>query len=147
MSERISAVSTQDGTIVVHVPMQFKRKAGRRQVVVTRQLPEMPSQTADSPDPRPVSEIAQDPVVIALARAFRWKELLESGRFRSITALAKTFRVDGSYVGRILRMTLLAPDIVEMIVNGTAPEELSLKKLTETFPMEWKEQRKMFYFL
>jgi hypothetical protein len=52
--------------------------------------------------------------------------------------------VDGSYVNRILKLTTLAPDIVEAIINGEEPDGLSLAKLTRTFPEDWREQRRFF---
>ena len=52
--------------------------------------------------------------------------------------------VDGSYVTRILKLTTLAPDIVEAIINGEEPDSLSLAKLTRAFPEEWGEQRRSF---
>lgn len=136
-------VNTESGGIVVHIPMQLKKKANRRQVVLLQPT------TITSPSKRPalprgIEEGAQESVVIALARAYRWKELLEAGRFRSITALAKAFRVDGSYVGRVLRLTLLAPDIQEALIKGNEPEGLSFRRLTKTFPMDWEEQKKDF---
>ena len=72
----------------------------------------------------------QKPLVVALARAFRWQELLETGKFSSIASLAKRLKVDRAYVSRILNLTLLAPDIVEAIMNGDEPSGLSLAKLT-----------------
>jgi hypothetical protein len=140
MSNNRSAVSTRDGSIVVHIPMQFKKKAGRRQVVITEPMT-INTPAKRSALPESINKRAQEAVVIALARAHKWKELLETGQFRSITELAKAFRVDGSYVGRILRLTLLAPDIVEALINGKEPEGVSLRKLIGTLPVEWNEQR------
>jgi hypothetical protein len=54
--------------------------------------------------------------------------------------------VDGSYVTRILKLTTLAPDIVEAIINGEEPNGLSLARLTLSFPAEWSEQRTSFGF-
>ena len=61
--------------------------------------------------------------------------------------LARTLDVDGSYVARILKLTTLAPDIVEALINGEEPNGLSLAKLTQTFPEEWAEQRRQFGFV
>jgi hypothetical protein len=76
-----------------------------------------------------------------MARAFSWAEILESGQIKSISELARNLEVDGSYVSRILKLTTLAPDIVEAIINGEEPDGLSLAKLTRTFPEDWREQR------
>ena len=93
---------------------------------------------ADSPASKPA---VQMPLVIAMARGFRWKAFLESGRFGSIGELAQAVKMDGSYVSRILRLTLLAPDVILAILQGEEPSGLSLEKL-KSFPLEWEEQRK-----
>lgn len=72
---------------------------------------------------------AHSALVLAVVRGHRWKELLESGRYPSISALAERLGVNASYVGRHLNLTLLAPDIVEAILGGTEPDGLSLEKL------------------
>jgi hypothetical protein len=80
--------------------------------------------------------------VKALARAFHWQQLIDSGRYASITDLAAALHVDRSCVGRILRLTLLAPDIIEAILEGRAPSGLSLEKLVKKMPLLWEEQRR-----
>jgi hypothetical protein len=79
--------------------------------------------------------------VLAVVRGHRWKELLESGRYTSIDALAARMGVNSSYVGRHLNLTLLAPDIVETILMGQEPDGLSLEKL-HRLPVAWEEQRR-----
>ena len=85
-------------------------------------------------------------MITALARAFHWQELLDSGRYASVTGLAEAMGVDRSYVGRIMRLALLAPDIVEAIVRGDEPSGLSLERLVKGMPMVWEEQRERFGF-
>lgn len=80
-------------------------------------------------------------LLTALARAFDWQELLDSGRYASITELAEALGLDRSYVGRILRLTLLAPDIVEAIAQAREPSGLSLERLTKGVAVSWEEQR------
>jgi hypothetical protein len=80
-------------------------------------------------------------MVKALARAYRWKRLLEHGRYASISEIATAEKIDRGYVGSILRLTLLAPDIVEAILDGRQPEGLGLPALLEPFPVEWCQQR------
>jgi hypothetical protein len=77
----------------------------------------------------------------ALARAFRWKRLLETGRYASISEIATAEKIDRGYVGSVLRLTLLAPDIVEAILDGCQPEGLGLPALLKPFPVEWERQR------
>jgi hypothetical protein len=65
-----------------------------------------------------------DPALVeALARAYRWKRLLESGRFGSLAELAAAERIDRSFLGKTLRLTLLAPAIVEAILDGRQPTD------------------------
>ena len=75
-----------------------------------------------------------------VARAHRWRELLEAGQYPTIRALAADLGVDNSYVARILRLTLLAPDLIEAILAGTEPDGLSLEKLYR-LPTVWEERR------
>ena len=77
----------------------------------------------------------------ALARAHRWKRLLESGRYGSLAELAAAEKIDRSYLGKTLRLTLLAPDIVEAILDGRQPYALALPALLEGLPSLWVEQR------
>lgn len=80
--------------------------------------------------------------MIALARACRWKKLLDEGKFGSISDLAREIGLDVSFAARLLRLTLLAPDIVESILMGQEPSGLSLTMLTKRVPSLWDEQRK-----
>jgi hypothetical protein len=134
MAQRAKIQAT-DATVSVFVPLKLKRMQGRKHVLA-------PHDREGCPVSKDAS--AQKAMVLALARAHRWKELLETGQVKSVTELANTFGVDGSYVGRILRLTLLAPDIVEDILEGREPDGLSLAKLTKTLPVEWGEQRQVF---
>jgi hypothetical protein len=79
-------------------------------------------------------------LVKALARAFRWKRMLESGEFTTIAELAEREGIAPSYMTRVLRLTLLAPDIVEAILEGRQGSEVTLAQVLETFPGEWKDQ-------
>jgi hypothetical protein len=98
-----SAETRLDGTtLVVRIPMRFQRRGGRKRIV--------------APDG---SELVPATNKV-LARAHRWQGMLEEGRFASVRELAEAERVSLSYLSRILRLTLLAPDIVERIF-GRAP--------------------------
>ena len=84
-----------------------------------------------------------DPAMLkALGRSFRWKRMLETGRYGSISEIAAAETIDRGYVGSILRLTLLAPDIIEAILDGRQAEDLGLPRLLEPFPLEWSEQRR-----
>lgn len=83
-------------------------------------------------------------LVKALARAWRWRKLLEAGRYASVEELAAAERINPSYVSRILRLGLLAPDIVEAILDGRQPRTLQLAEMMDDMPVEWERQRKQF---
>ena len=118
----------------VFVPMTFRRIGGRKRIV-------LPDGSLYNPEGR----VAIDsPLVRALARAFRWRRMLETARHASINELAKAEQVDRAFASRILRLTLLAPDIVEAILAGRQPEKLTVRTLLEPFPVDWVEQRRMF---
>ena len=111
--------------------MSLKRRGGRKEIVVSEGLPRRRRST-----PR-----AHSALVLAVVRGHRWQELLESGRYPSIDALAARTGVDSSYVGRHLNLALLAPDIMEAILMGREPDGLSLQTLFR-LPMAWEEQRR-----
>jgi hypothetical protein len=120
------AKSGNPKTVSVHVPFKFVKRGGRKEML----LPDSASQ-ARKPD---------NTLVKALARAFRWKRMLESGEFATIAELAEREGVVPSYVTRILRLTLLAPDIVEAILGGQQGPKVTLAQVLEPFPVEWCSQ-------
>ena len=85
--------------------------------------------------PRP-----DETLIRALVRVHRWKRLLEDGKYRSAGELAEADGVTRSFVNRLLRLTLLAPDIVEAILEGRQPKGLQLEELTRSLPSKWEEQ-------
>lgn len=122
--------ATDDGrTLTVRVPLTFRKRGGRKQVV----LPHGASWGA------PRARI-DSTMVKAIARAFRWRRLLERGQFTSVTELAEAEKMNDSYLARVLRLTLLAPNIVEAILDGQQSRELTLAKLMKPFPVEWEKQ-------
>jgi len=125
-----SDIVAEGEQLVVSVPLAMKRRGGRKEIITPG------GQTPESrPQPRTNASLA-----LTIARAHRWRELLEEGRYASIRALALQLGVDNSYVARLLRLSLLAPDLVEGILEGTEPSGLSLQKLFRA-PMEWESQR------
>lgn len=123
----MSAAPTPD-TLTVHVPYRVVKRGGRKEV----QLPEGAAQ------PRR----ADSTLVKALARAFRWKRMLESGDFATIAELAEREGIAPSYMTRVLRLTLLAPDIVEAVLDGRQGSEVTLARVLEPVPVEWPRQRR-----
>ena len=120
-----------DGGLRIRVTMSLKRRGGRKEIVVAQGLPRRQRSARQT----------HSALVLAVIRGHRWKELLESGRYPSVDALAARMGVGSSYVGRHLNLALLAPDIVEAILMGREPDGLSLDKLYR-LPVEWAEQRR-----
>jgi hypothetical protein len=135
MKRRSTITVADNGNLQIYIPMLIRRMRGRKQVIAPQAL--------DGKVPG-AAEPVQAAVIQAMARAFSWAEILESGQVKSISELARSLEVNGSYVTRILKLTTLAPDIVEAIINGEEPDGLSLAKLTRTFPEDWREQRRFF---
>jgi hypothetical protein len=79
-------------------------------------------------------------MVKALARAFRWRKMLDTGAYGTIDDLARANGIGKTYVSQVLRLTLLAPEIVEGILDGPQPEELQLDDLLADFPLDWVGQ-------
>ncbi len=119
-------------SITVRVPITLRKRGGRRLVVASDGAPWSP----------PRARI-DSTLIKALARAHRWKRMLDEGRYGSITELAAGEKLDRGYLGKILMLTLLAPDIVEAIMKGRQPAELGVHVLREGFSVEWREQRAM----
>ena len=112
------------------MPFSIRKRGGRKLVVVPA--------GAEAISERPRVDNA---MVKALARAFRWRKLLETATYGTIEELAAAENINPSYVSRVLRMTLLAPDIVETILDGRQPHELTLAVLMRPLPLGWTEQR------
>jgi hypothetical protein len=79
-------------------------------------------------------------MVKAIARAFRWRDMLESGEYATIREIAAAEKINESYAGRVLRLTLLAPELVEAIMQGRQPAWLGLNVLMKGLPALWSEQ-------
>src|SRR3954469_5835542 len=105
-------------SITVQVPLAIRRRPGRKTIVSA-------TGTA-SADLCMIPRRADPAMVKALARAFRWKRMLETGRYASISEIAAAEKIDRGFAGTILRLTLLAPDIVESILDGRQPNSLAL---------------------
>ncbi len=112
--------------ITIHVPFRIVKRGGRKEVQL--------------PDGAPVQRRTDNSLIKALARAFRWKRMLETGEFATINELAEHEAIAPSYMTRVLRLTLLAPDIVEAILDGRQGQEVTLARLLKGFPVEWEGQ-------
>jgi hypothetical protein len=115
----------------VTVPFTIRKRGGRKLVVT-------PDGVAATPAPRARVDSA---LLKALARGFRWRKLLETGEYATIEEIAGAENINPSYVSRVLRMTLLAPEIVEAILAGRQPEGLTMARAMQPFPVEWERQK------
>lgn len=124
---------TGDGrTFTVRVPISIRRRGGRRLVLA----PDGTDVTV-----APIRRHIDNAMVKAVARAFRWREMLENGTHATIAEIAAAEKINESYVGRVLRLTLLAPEIVEAILGGRQPADMTLAVLMQPFAVGWTEQR------
>ena len=122
-------VSRDGDAIVVRIPVRFYRRNGR-QMVLTR---------GNNGQVAPERE-TNGSLVSALAKAYRWQAQLESGEYGGLEDLAAANGVDRTYFGRFLRLTSLAPEIVEAILTGNEPEGISLRRLQRYLPNVWADQ-------
>jgi hypothetical protein len=123
-------MTDDDRTVTVRIPLVFKKYGGRKTVI--------------SPDGHvwePSEPLVDRALVRAMARAFRWQRMLDDGMYGTFDELAKAEGVSQSHVSRMLRLTLLAPDLIESILEGQQPEGMRLEGLMEGFPDHWGCQR------
>lgn len=125
-----ASVTSNSDTITVHVPLTFIRRGGRKEIV----LPD----GASSWVPRRAH--VDNTMIKAIARGFRWRGLLEAGVHTTVEDIAVAEKINPSYVGRVLRLTLLAPEIVEAILDGRQGSDITLAVLMKPFPVEWERQ-------
>ena len=121
-------------TVTVTVPFAIRKRGGRKLVI-----------TPDGVTAAPTSRARVDSALLkALARGYRWRKLLETGDYGTIGEIAEAENINPSYVSRLLRMTLLAPEIVEAILAGRQPEGLTMARAMQPFPSNWSEQSHFF---
>ena len=120
-------------TLTVRVPFTIRKRGGRKLAIATD------GSTLAPPRPR-----IDNTLVKALARAHRWNRLLETGRYGSAAELAAAEKINPSYVSRVLRLTLLAPDIVEAIIEGRQADVVEADFMLKPFSPIWPEQRATF---
>jgi hypothetical protein len=123
-----------DGTtLVVRIPMCFQRRGGRKRIIAP-----------DGSEIVPTSKLRPDGTLIkALTRAHRWQRALESGEYGTLAELSAAEQISRSYICRVLRLTLLAPDIIERIMDGEPM--VGLAQLLEPFPAVWEQQRRTLH--
>jgi hypothetical protein len=127
MTER---VGLEVDTLTIRIPTRLQRRGGRKLI--------MTPEGAAAPARKPSRD---ETLVKALVRAHRWRRRIESGRAKSITDLGEQEGVTDAYVCRLLPLTCLAPDVVEMILDGRQPKGLRLAEMLGNGPLGWAEQR------
>jgi len=120
--------------VTVEIPMTFKKRGGRKVIV-------LPDGTHGNPLPMATID---NTMIKAVARTFRWQKLLENGTYGCQDEIAKAEKIGPSFVSRVVRLALLAPDIVEAILAGKQPAQLTLRDLMQPFPVVWAGQRLQF---
>jgi hypothetical protein len=120
-------------TVTVRVPLAIRKRGGRKVVV-------SPDGSVLPGAPRQVTTNADPALLKALGRAFRWKRLLDDRTYASVSEIARAEKLDRTYVGDVLRLTLLAPGIVEAILEGRQEERVTLPSLLKAWPLHWTRQ-------
>jgi hypothetical protein len=129
-----SVESRLDGsTLIVRIPIRFQRRGGRKRIVAPDG-----SQLAPATKPQPDGTLVK-----ALARAWRWQRMLDEGVYTSVSEIGDAENISKSYISRILRLALLAPDIVEAILAGRTDQALMLERLERPLPAGREKQRTM----
>ena len=118
-------------TVTIEVPFAIRKRGGRKQVIT-------PDWASACVSPRARID---NTMVKAIARAFRWRRLLETGTYVTFDEIAKAEKINPSYVSRVLRLTLLAPAIVEAILDGRQPADMTLSVLMQPFAVLWAEHK------
>jgi hypothetical protein len=127
-------VRREGETVIVSVPIKVYRLNGRQMILAEG------SRTEEAKAPNALNV----PLITSIAKAWLWQDQLESGEYKGLEDIAKANQVDRSYVGGILQLTSLAPDIVESILQGGEYSELSLRDFRKGIPVLWEEQRRVF---
>jgi hypothetical protein len=127
-------LSKDEKTLIIQIPMKFQKRGGRKLIF--------------APDGKQVfgslRSNRDDVLLNALADAHKWKRMLDSGQYDTITQLAEDEGTDRANMSRMLTLTLLSPDIVDSILDGTQPDRLNISVLKKGFPVDWGEQREWF---
>jgi hypothetical protein len=124
-------LSADGRTVTVRIPISIRKRGGRKLVLA----PDGTTETWTAPIRR-----IDNAMVKAIARAFRWREMLENGTHATIAEIGAAEKINVSYVSRVLRLTLLAPEVIEAVVDGRQPPDLTLAILMRPFPAGWGEQ-------
>ena len=120
------------GKVIVSVPVRFYRRNGR-QMILAEGVEGDPELVKSTPP--------NNALLNALAKGYVWQQQIEAGQFEGLEDVARANGVDRSYVGRVLQLTSLAPDIIESILAGNTYADISLQRCRKGIPVAWEEQR------
>ena len=131
----------EDGNILsIRMQVCFKRRSGRKMIIAPKGMLAL-SHEEDLRALKP-----EQSFVNALVKAFQWQELTDRGVCASPKDVAKRENAEVTHVYRLMRLTMLAPDIIEAVLDGTQPRTLTLQNIVRGFPISWKEQRALYGF-
>lgn len=125
------------GQRVTLVPLTIKHRQNRKLLI------------PPAPDATGAAGGFDAPMIKTLGKAFYWKRLIDEGVYPTTADLARALKVETGWAAEVLRMTMLAPDIVEAIFEGRQPRHLNLHTLRgrqDLLPRDWGEQRRLLGF-
>jgi DNA-binding transcriptional ArsR family regulator len=125
-------VSPDGASLIVSIPMAIRKRGGRKVVM----------SPAGAEPWAPSRPRVDNTLLRAVVQAFHWKHQLESGQFATISELAEAEKLDRSFVSHTLRLTLLAPDLIEAILDGKQPRTMELQPLMRGLAAEWERHRR-----
>lgn len=126
-----SDTGSDTNIITVQVPLTLRKRGGRKLIVAP-----VGQERWASARPR-----VDNTLVKAIARAYRWKQMLKQGAYASAEDIAKVEKISASYVNRLLQLTLLSPAIVETVLDGHQPATMTTADLLQPVPAQWHAQR------
>ena len=116
----------ENGNVKMTIVMSLRNCSGRKRIIASQE------------------DFATDTLVINIAKAFRWQAMIDEGKFANVSELAQAIGRDKSYVSRVIRFTLLAPDIIHAALAGKLTKRIGLERFKQAFPHSWEEQKKLF---
>ena len=129
-----------ENILSIWMPVCFKRRSSRKMIIAPSGVGALLNNIdlkAQKPD---------QSFVAALVKAFQWQDLVDQGVYASPKELAEKENIEVTHVYRVMRLNMLAPDIIEAVLDGTQPRTLTLQNIVRGFPVSWKEQRALYGF-
>jgi hypothetical protein len=123
----------ENGNVLISIPIAIQNNSGKRKISSPAPL------DGEAQDVFPTDNV----LLTTIARAYCWQSMIDSGKFASVRELAKAIGMDESYVSKMMRLNFLSPRIVQVLLNGTAPDTLTLGRFRQAIPELWEEQEKL----